>query len=110
VLGGETDQVAIDKEESKLILKVLADTDWKAGNVVGPGGPAFGAPNALSAFYQLGLTDKDGWKQPQFPQPQPGQPPVDFVAVQKDAFVKWLDGAGKDYVVKKVVAKKPTEK
>jgi hypothetical protein len=57
-------------------------------------------------FFQLGLSDKDGWKQPEFPRPVPGAPPVDYVALQKEAFVKWLAGPGKDYVVKKVVAKK----
>ena len=102
-LGGEVEQVAIDKEQSKLILKTIADADWKAGNVR-PGGDV-GGPNALTAFYQLQLTEKDGWKAPVFPRPQPGQPPVDFVAIQKDAFVKWLDGPGKDYVIKKVVPK-----
>lgn len=108
-LGGEVDQVAIDKEQSKLILKIIADADWKAGVRVRPGLP--GEPNAMQAFYQLGLTDKDGWKQPMFPRPQPGQPPVDFTAIMKDAFVKWLAGDGKDYVIKKVVPKaKPSEK
>ena len=101
--GGEVDQVAIGADESKLILKALAEGDWSQKNVR-PGPGAF-TPNALQAFYQLGLTDKDGWKQPVFPQPKPGQPPVDFAAIQKEAFVKWLAGAGKDYQIKKVVPK-----
>jgi hypothetical protein len=109
VLGGEVDEVAIPADQSKLILKTIAEADWKAANagpVRGPiRRPAF-APNALSAFYQLGLDEKDGWKQPEFPQPQAGAPPVDFNALLKDAFVKWLAGPGKDYVVKKVVEKK----
>ena len=63
-------------------------------------------PNAYFAFGQLGLTEKDGWKQPQFPRVQPGQPQPDYPAIVKDAYVKWLGDAGKDYVVKKVVAKK----
>jgi hypothetical protein len=102
--GGEVDQVAIDKEESKLILKAIADADWKQVR------PAPGAANAMNAFYMLGLTDKDGWVPPKFVRPQPGQPPIDFAAVQKEAFVKWLGGPGKDYQIKKVVAKKPSEK
>ena len=96
--------MTVGAEESKLILKIIADADWKAIAPIG-GNPGLAAPNALQAFYQLGLTDKDGWKQPEFPIPQPGAPPVDFVAMQKEAFVKLLAGPGKDYVVKKVVAK-----
>jgi hypothetical protein len=98
--GGEVDQVPIGAEESKLILKALADADWKAVR------PGPGATNPMQAFYQLGLTDKDGWKPPVFPPQKPGQPPVDFVGVQKEAFVKWLAGPGKDYQIKKVVPKK----
>lgn len=98
--GGEVDQVAIGAEESKLILQILADADWK-GLRLTPG-----LPSAQQAFFQLGLVDgKDGWKTPMFPRPQPGQPPVDFVAVQKDTFVKWLAGPGKDYQIKKIVPK-----
>ena len=100
--GGETDQVAIGADESKLILQALAEGDWSQKNVR-PGGDF--TPNAMNAFYQLGLTDKDGWKAPMFPRPVAGQPPVDFVAIQKDAFVKWLAGAGKDYQIKKIVPK-----
>jgi hypothetical protein len=97
--GGETEQVAIGADESKLILKAIAEADWKSVQT-NPG-----MPNALQAFAQLRLTDKDGWKQPVFPKAAPGQP-VDFAAIQKDAFVKWLAGPGKDYQIKKVVAKK----
>lgn len=100
--GGEADQVAIGAEESELILKALAEGNWS--NQVRPGADFSTQP--INAFYQLGLTDKDGWKQPMFPQPKPGQPPVDFNAMVKEAFVKWLDGPGKDYRIKKLVAKK----
>ncbi|MBP3954235.1 hypothetical protein J8F10_02860 [Gemmata sp. G18] len=103
--GGDVNEVAIPAEESKLILKGIAEGDWT--NKPRPGA-AF-TPNALNAFYQLGLTDKDGWTEPMFPQQQPGQPPIDFGAITKDAFVKWLAGAGKDYQIKKVVPK-TTEK
>jgi hypothetical protein len=102
--GGEVDQVGIGAEQSKLILKAIADADWKAVR------PGPGAMNPMQAFYQLGLTDKDGWKPPVFPRVQPGQPQPDFVAIQKEAFVKWLAGPGKEYQIKKVVPKKATEK
>src|SRR5262245_29107475 len=96
--GGETEQVAIPAEESKLILKALAEGDWKPGR--------FNAtPNALTAFGYLGLTEKDGWIQPKIVV-VPGQPAPDYGAVMKDAFGKWLAGAGKDYQIKKVVPKK----
>ncbi|MBY0459032.1 MAG: hypothetical protein K2V38_16975, partial [Gemmataceae bacterium] len=107
-MGGEVDQVAIGADESKLILKAIAEGDWS--NQVKPGTPANLNPSVVTAFYQIGLTDKDGWRQPMFPQPQPGQPPVDFNALVKEAFVKWLAGPGKDYQIKKMVPKKPTEK
>ncbi len=97
--GGEVDQVPIGAEQSKLILKAIADADWKAGRRPGMNNP-------VQAYYQLGLTDKDGWKQPVFPRRQPGQPPVDFNAMQKEAFAKWLAGPGKDYQIKKIVPKK----
>ena len=106
--GGEVDQVAIDADESKLILKALVEAEWSQNIRPVPGGAA--TPNALQAFYQLGLNEKDGWKQPVFPKPKPGQPPVDFAAIQKKAFVDWLAGAGKDYVVKKIVAKPKSDK
>jgi hypothetical protein len=103
--GGEVDQVAINADESKLILKALADAEWSQN--VRPVPAAISAPNALQAFYQLGLTDKDGWKQPVVPRPKPGQPPVDFAAIQKKAFIAWLAGPGTDYVMKRIVPKQP---
>lgn len=102
--GGDVDQVAIGADESKLILRAIAGADWKAVRP-GPGGM-----NALAAFYSLGLNEQDGWKPPALPKVQPGQPRPDFNAIQKAAFVKWLDGPGKDYVIKKLVPKKPNQK
>ncbi len=95
--GGETEQVAIGADESKLILKALTEGEWKPGR--------FGAPNAFNAFGQLGLTAKDGWIQPVIAA-VPGQPAPDYAGVMKDAFTKWLAGPGKDYRIKKVVPKK----
>ncbi len=99
VFPAKIEEVALPAEESKLILKVLAEGDWTQN---GRGEQ----PHALYGFHNLGLTEKDGWKEPVLPPAQPGQPPIDFGTVQKDAFVKWLAGPGKDYRIKKVVPKK----
>ena len=101
--GGEVSEAPIGAEESKLILKALVEGDWS--NKVRPGRGGDLAANPITAFYQLGLSDADGWKQPMFPRPQPGQPPVDFNALVKAEFVKWLDGPGKEYRIKKLVPK-----
>ena len=98
------DQLPIDAEESRLIVQALADGEWS--QKVRPLPNAGGVPSLLQAFYQLGLTDKDGWKQPMAPPPQPGQPPADFAAILKKAYTEWLAGPGKDYRVKKLVARK----
>src|SRR5262249_13861303 len=88
----ESEAVKVSAEESKLILKALTEDDWSKfdGNV----------PNGARAFYMLGLNAKEGWVQPVVVN-QPGAPPVDFNAVLKDAFAKWLDAAGKDYQIGK---------
>jgi hypothetical protein len=101
-LGGATEQVAIGAEESKLILKGLAEAEWTGARFGGP-------PNAFMAFNSLGLTEKDGWIPPVVVN-VPGQPGPDYAAVNKDAFTKWLAGAGKDYRIKKVVPKAAAEK
>jgi len=100
--GGEVDQVPIPADESKLLLKALTEADW-SNQIVRPG--VGNTPNPLQAFYSLGLDRKDGWVPPAIVN-QPGAPPIDYGAVQKDAFVKWLDGPGKNYQIKKVVPKK----
>jgi hypothetical protein len=99
--GGEVDQVPLPVDESRLILKALGDGEWS--NLFRPG--ALARPNPVQAFYSLGLNDKDGWAAPVIPPALPGAPAVDFNAIQKDAFMKWLDGAGKNYQIKKVVPK-----
>ena len=96
--GGEVAEVPLPADESRLLLKGLADGDWKQGN-------RFGAVSPFAAFNQLGLTPQDGWAPPQPPRPVPGQQ-VDYATLAKEAFVTWLDGPGKDYRVKRVVAKK----
>ncbi len=99
VLGGQVEQVAIPAEESQLILKGLAEGSWAAQVRFDA------APNAMTAFSQLGLTAKDGWKAPTLPKTPPGQPPADFGALYKKAFAEWLAGPGKDYQIKKYVPK-----
>ncbi|QJW96819.1 hypothetical protein [Frigoriglobus tundricola] len=92
--GGEVENVKVPADESKLILKALAEGNWKSD----PKTPQ--APNAYQSFGQLGLTDKDGWT---FPAVKPGE---DFIDKTKDAFTAWLAGAGKDYQIEKLVVKK----
>jgi hypothetical protein len=99
--GGETEQVAIPVEESKQILKALTDGEWS--NLVRTATST--NLNPVQAFYSLGLTDKDGWIAPVVAPAAPGSAPVDFNAIQKDAFLNWLEGPGKNYQIKKVVPK-----
>src|SRR5262249_31219369 len=94
-------EVAIPAEESKLILQALSEGDWS----MNAPRANFSEPLPLLAFYQLRLTNKDGWVEPVVVN-RPGAPPVDYGAVTRDAFAKWRDGPGKDYVVKKIVPKK----
>lgn len=100
----EVEQVAINAEESKLILQALTEGEWTENVRPAPG--AAGMPSAYMAFLNLGLTEQDGWTQPVVPKVQPGQPPTDFAAIQKKAFGNWLTGPGKEFVIKKFVAKK----
>lgn len=95
--GVEAEIVKVPAEESKLVLKALTEGDWSKFDA--------NTPNGAQAFYMLGLNAKDGWVQPVVVN-NPGAPPVDFNAVLKDAFAKWLDAAGKDYQISKFVPKK----
>src|SRR5262245_43002026 len=53
----KTEQVSA--EESKQILQILADADWTNRN------PKFGfQTNPQALFFRLGVTEKEGWKQP----------------------------------------------
>ena len=95
--GGEVEEGPISAEESKLILKGLAEGDW--------GKFRRDQPNPMQAFFSLGLSEADGFAPPN-PQPAaPGQP-VDINALHKKAFEAWRAGPGKDYVVKRVTPKK----
>jgi hypothetical protein len=54
----------VDAEESKQVLLALADADWTV-KPAGPG-PRIGFQmSPLNSFFQLGLTEKDGWRPPQ---------------------------------------------
>ena len=58
---GKSKTEPIDAEQSKLILQALANADWNAP--IRPGAGRQLTP--MMMFYQLGVTAKDGWKQPQ---------------------------------------------
>lgn len=74
----------IDAAQSKLILEALAGADWKQPK-------AFGQASPQMYFVRLGLTDKDGWKQP-----QNGQ---DFAAVAQ----KWCQDNAATYRIQRLV-------
>jgi hypothetical protein len=57
---------AVPADESKLVLNILAESDWAPAK---PGQPnPLGYMTPMSLFYQLGATDKDGWVPPKNPQ------------------------------------------
>ncbi|MFQ3592757.1 MAG: hypothetical protein SNJ82_06140 [Gemmataceae bacterium] len=58
--GEATKTEKVSVTESKLILDILANADWKAPER-GPGGYAL---NPQGLFFRLNLTSKDGWNQP----------------------------------------------
>jgi hypothetical protein len=69
--SGEPKTEPIDAELSKKILRTLADADWTPPRPA-PGRPVMLQMGPQNLFFQLGVTEKDGWKQPkdfkQFPQ------------------------------------------
>ena len=84
--GGATKTEAVPAEESRLILRALADADWS--------GRAFAPLSPQGVFLRLGLTEKDGWK-----------PPADLRNFPAAA-QKWLkENAGKYRVRRYVPAK-----
>jgi hypothetical protein len=82
-------------EESKLILQALADADWDAKPAPGRVGIQM---SPLNSFFQLGLTEKDGWKQPQ-----------DGNELQKAA-KKWLKDNADKYRIQKLVVETKDDK
>jgi hypothetical protein len=102
--GPDAKSEPIDAEESKLILTALAEANWAPKG--GPGGPAFNDLNPQSAFMRLGVTEKDGFKPPQF---VPGQPPPPPNAYE-DAAKKWLKDNAGTYRIQRIVTEKSEKK
>ena len=102
----EVDEVAIPVEENKLIFTALLEVDWSTRPPPGGVWPNNPVPHPLAAFQCLYLTEKQGWIEPVIVAAPAGQPQPDYGLVMKDAFTKWRAGAGKDYVIKKLVPKK----
>jgi hypothetical protein len=90
-------QEPINAEESKLILKALADAEW-AQNPGIPRLPGAFMTNPQNLFFRIGLTEADGWKQP-----------MNFQEVPAAA-KKWLAENADKYVIKRFVEEKPMEK
>jgi len=77
---GQAKTEKVSAEESKAILEVLATAEWPSQkNPV-----RFGQVNAQSVFFQLGVTEQDGWKQPK-----------DFTRLSDEAKQWCRDNAGK---------------
>jgi hypothetical protein len=82
----------ISAEESKLILLALADADWTPQ----PVRPATGAAplQPLNLFFQLGLSQKDGWTPPRNPRDTKALP---------DAARAWLRANAGTYRIQRYV-------
>jgi hypothetical protein len=89
----EVEVAPLSSDESRPILKALAEGVWKRDQAVGQ-------LNGLAAFFQLGLTEADGWNGPV------AKAGEDFAETTRQAFIKWLDGRGKEYKINRLVAKK----
>jgi hypothetical protein len=96
-LYGETTKVSeagtLSADESRPILKALAEGVWKADRREQTLG-------AYRAFILLGIGEADGWKAPN------AEAGKDYIELTRQAYIKWLDGPGKDYRIKKLVPKK----
>jgi len=84
--GATMKQEPIDTEESKHILKALAEGDWT------PGRFSSSQPSPIELFLQLGITAKDGYT-----------PVAANQQAQAQAMQKWLSDNGASYVIKKLV-------
>jgi hypothetical protein len=85
--GAEAKTEKVSAAESKLILDILANADWKAPER-GPGGYAM---NPQGLFFRLNLTNKDGWNQP-----------ADFNQIEPAA-KKWLKANSGKYQLTRYV-------
>lgn len=101
---GQPERKAIPAEESKLILKALADADWekwdKQQQQPDPNMDWTMNPANVLGMMQV-YPGQKGF--PQF-QAQPGQ----YYSAYKAAFKDWLDGNGKDFEIQRYV--QPGEK
>lgn len=94
---GTQKQEPINSEESKLILKTIAESDWNPNQ---PNrGPGWFMMNPQQMFYQLNLTQADGWVQPR---PNPKNP-QNFQKEIEAAAKKWLNDNAEKYVIKRFV-------
>jgi hypothetical protein len=87
--GRDVEAYPIPEEESRLILKALAEGDWATDS----------RGIRLSGFvaiYRLGLSESDGWKAP------PGKGGEEYTETVRKAFIAWLEGPGKDYTINRI--------
>jgi hypothetical protein len=84
---------AIDADESKLILTTLAEADFTKPRT-------FDKISPLMVFGQLQLTEKDGWKPPQFKTPQE----------YPNAAKAWLKDNMETYRIQRIVVAKADDK
>lgn len=89
----------LSAEESGMLLKALGEGDWAGDKAALAGNPS-GGVSVFTAFRMLGLTERDGWVSPK------ASDVTEMGAAYKTAFAKWLDGPGRNYRAKKLVAKK----
>jgi hypothetical protein len=89
----DVESVPINADENRLILKALAEGDWKND-------PTGVRLSGFVAIYRLGLSEAEGWTAPG------GKPGEEYTETMRKAFIAWLTGPGKDYRIKKLVPKK----
>jgi hypothetical protein len=86
------ESVPIAAEESRLILRALAEGDWTTD-------PTGVRLSGFIGIYRLGLSEADGWQAPG------GKQMEEYTETMRKAYITWLAGPGKDYAIKKVVPK-----
>ncbi len=84
--------VPLSQEESKLILDGLGEMTWGDMGIDGQGTLAI-----QTLFWQLSLTDKEGWRQPQIKEND------DYNTVMDEAVKKWLKEHSSTYRLQKSV-------
>lgn len=85
--ANQPEQVPLPRQEQELILQGLLEGDWDA--------EVPGLPNGVAVFGMLGLGPKDGFI---YPKLKPGEK---IGNAFKKAFADWLQGPGKDYVIRR---------